>query len=172
MLEQMLESFLGTDHGRDAQQTLQQQGVPQSGMQQILSEALAAHQSGAPQASNGLVGAVMPFVSRFVREHFGGGQPQNGAPRANTPEAQAKFDANRAAKGGAMRGNTPEAQQKLDANRKAKGLEPQPSGKPQAFGKQNDGGAPQKQNEGFYPQKQGGGDYGNGKPIAKGYPQK
>ena len=100
MLEQMLESFLGTDHGRNAQQTLQQQGVPQSRIQQILSEALAAHSNGAtPQASSGLLGSVFPFVSRFVQEHLGGSPQQNGTQQANNPAAQAKFDANVAGKG-------------------------------------------------------------------------
>lgn len=155
MLEQMLESFLGTDHGRNAQQTLQQQGVPQSRIQQILSEALAAHSHGAtPQASSGLLGSVFPFVSRFVQEHLGGSPQQNGAQQANNPAAQAKFDANVAGKG-VMRGTTPEGQQKLDANRQAKGIGAQPFGKPD-----------------FYPQKQAV-EYGNQKQnVGKGFPQK
>ena len=134
MLEQMLESFLGSEHGRGATETLQQQGVPQSGIRQILSEALAAHNGGNPQAAGGLSGAVMPFITRFVQEHLGG-RPNTPAQQATTPQGQAKFDQNAANKGIA-KGTTPEGQAKLDANRKAKGVGAAPFEKQPDYGQQ------------------------------------
>jgi hypothetical protein len=156
MLEQMLESFLGSEHGRGATEALQQQGVPQSRVRQILSEALAAHDQGGPQAASGHGGTVMPFITRFIEEHLGH-RSQGPAQRGTTAAGQAKLDANAANKG-IVKGTTPEGQAKLDANRKAKGVgvgatpfEKQPSfekqpavvsqkggdygQKPQAFGK-------------------------------------
>ena len=135
MFDQLLESFLGSDHGRAASDTLQQQGVPQGRIQQMLSEALQAHQGNNPQAAG--AGVVTPFIQRFMQEHLGG------RAQATTPQGQAKLDANLGQKGGIGKGigkgTTPEGEAKLEANRNAKGGGAEPFGK-QGFGK----GLPQK----------------------------
>ena len=147
MFGHLLESFLGSEHGRGAAQTLQQQGVPQGQIPQLLSEAFASYSGATPQATSGLGG----FVTRFIQDHVAG-QAQGSQLRGTTAEGQAKLNANQNAKG-QMQGSTPQGQAKLDANREGKGMN-------EPFGNPGAGGYPSKPEANEYAKE----NYGKGFP--------